>query len=193
MRLTLVTGPSSEPLTATEAKNHLRVDVSDEDAQISSWIVAARKYVEQLTGRALMPQTWDVLFDDFACDQIWLPKAPVSAITHVKYYATNGTLTTLSSDAYLSELPAGDDAGLARIEPIYGTSWPIVQCRMSAVQVRIVCGYANAAAVPDGLKAAMKLLIGHWYANRESVVTGTISTEVQIGVTALIYPFKVIL
>jgi len=41
---------------------------------------------------------------------------------------------------------------------------------VSNVTVRFVSGYGLAAAVPTLLKQAMLLLIGHWYANRESVV-----------------------
>lgn len=38
-----------------------------------------------------------------------------------------------------------------------------------------------------GIWQAMLLLIGHYYSNRESVVTGTIATELPLGVEALLY------
>ncbi|WP_249976081.1 head-tail connector protein [Vreelandella olivaria] len=65
--------------------------------------------------------------------------------------------------------------------------------------------YATASAVPkdasgnpnnphalvldDDISTAMLLLIGHWYANRESVVHGTTS-ELPMGVKALIEPYR---
>lgn len=39
---------------------------------------------------------------------------------------------------------------------------------------------------PD-VEQAILLLVGHWYANREAVVTGTISTEVPLAVDRLLW------
>lgn len=39
----------------------------------------------------------------------------------------------------------------------------------------------------SGIWQAMLLIIGHYYSNRESVVTGTIATELPLGVEALLY------
>lgn len=41
-------------------------------------------------------------------------------------------------------------------------------------------------AMSDDVKHAMLLLIGHWYSNRESVVVGAPSAEVQLGVERLL-------
>ena len=191
MRLTLVSAPATEPLTVAEAKLHLRVDVSDDDALITSLIVAARQHVENFTRRALITQTWDVLMDRFCGDEIVLPKAPVSAVGSIKYYDTSGALQTWSSDEYLTEFPVGPQAGPARITPISGVAFPSTQDRIGAVQIRITAGYGAASAVPDGLKAAMRLLIGHWYGNREAVVTGAIATDLPQAIDSLLWPFKV--
>lgn len=37
---------------------------------------------------------------------------------------------------------------------------------------------------------ACLLLIGHWYANREAVVIGTITAEVPLAVQALLQPYR---
>lgn len=66
--------------------------------------------------------------------------------------------------------------------------------------------YATAGAVPvdsegtvtddhalvlnDDLVTAMLLIIGTWYANRESVVVGSISSELPMGVKALVEPYR---
>ena len=43
-----------------------------------------------------------------------------------------------------------------------------------------------AANVPASIKVAMKLLIGHWYENREASVTGVTNAVVELGVRALL-------
>lgn len=42
---------------------------------------------------------------------------------------------------------------------------------------------------PD-VEQAVLLLVGHWYANREAVVTGTTSTAVPLAVDRLLWPRK---
>ena len=54
----ILTAPTVEPVSLAEAKLHCRVDTTDEDALISALIVAAREYVEQVTGRALITRTY---------------------------------------------------------------------------------------------------------------------------------------
>lgn len=48
----------------------------------------------------------------------------------------------------------------------------------------------HALVLDDDITTAMLLLIGHWYANRESVVVGTITSEVPMAVDALICPYR---
>lgn len=44
--------------------------------------------------------------------------------------------------------------------------------------------------INDAIHAAMLLLIGHWYANRESVVVGLTASELPMAVKALISPYS---
>lgn len=39
----------------------------------------------------------------------------------------------------------------------------------------------------DDVKHAILLLVGHWYSNRESVVVGVASSQVQLGVERLLW------
>lgn len=173
MSVKLIAGPASEPITLAEAKLHLRVDSTDDDTLITGLIVAARQGAEQITGRALMAQTWELALDEFK-DVIRLQKAPLTSITSIKYVDTIGTLQTLGTDAYLLD----DHSEPARIMPAYGTSWPSARRQPNAVLIRFVAGYANAAVVPQELKQWMLLRIGMLYEQRESVAAGVTLTEV---------------
>ena len=59
----LVTAPAAEPLTLAEAKLHLRVDDTADDALIGALITAARQHAEHDTRRALVTQTWKLALD----------------------------------------------------------------------------------------------------------------------------------
>lgn len=43
--------------------------------------------------------------------------------------------------------------------------------------------------ITPALKMAILLLVGHWYTNREAVVTGTIVTTVPLAYESLISPY----
>jgi hypothetical protein len=47
-------------------------------------------------------------------------------------------------------------------------------------------GYSSADLVPPTIKSAILLLVGHYWLHRESVVTGTISQELDQGLNMLL-------
>ncbi len=197
MPLSLVTPPTVEPLSTSEAKDHLRIDITDDDVLIDTLIKASRQYVETYTRRALLDQTWDWKFDGFPCGNPWLvfPLGNVSSVTAVTYVDSAGAPQTWSNTLYQTDLPTGPKALKGRIGPAYAQYYPTTRTdTMNAVTIRFVAGYGSAAtAVPESIKAAMKLLIGHWYHNREAVVVGVGvgSVPVPQSVDALLWPYQV--
>jgi len=43
----------------------------------------------------------------------------------------------------------------------------------------------------DDIRVAMLLMIGHWYANREAVNIGNITSEIPLAVEALLQPHRI--
>lgn len=205
MSLTLVTGPATEPLTLSDAKLHLRVDAPDEDALIDILIRAARETVESYTHRALITQTWDYKLDGFPLGwstidfdtrhvdsgAIWLPNPPLVSVTSVSYVDSNGTTQTWASSNYTVDNPQGPHARMGRIVPAWSIYYPVTRSVPNAVTVRYVAGYGNASAVPSSIKAAMKLLIGNWWLNREAgqIVRGS-ADVLPFGLEMLLWPYK---
>jgi len=166
--LQLITGPSSEPLTAAEAKLHSRITISADDAIVSADIIAARQKAEHITGRALMPQTWTLWLDEFPTRylEIVIPNPPLVSITEVKYIDPDGVLQTWSSAKYKVDVVSEP----GRVVPVYSEVFPDTRIEINAVQVKFVCGYANAAAVPEQIKRWMLIQIANLYENRESII-----------------------
>lgn len=191
MKTVLVTPPNTEPLTLEEVKAHLRVEVPNDDTLIVIYIAAARQWCESFTRRAFMPQTWDVYLDGFPEDEIEIPLSPVASVTYVKYIDGNGVTQTLADGTdYTTSISTGPSAGRTTIEPYFDTSFPTPRDQPDSVWYRYVAGYADAASVPGPIRAAILLLVGHLYANREAVVAGTIASEVPFTIKNLLYPFR---
>ena len=162
MALIRIAAPASEPLTLAEAKLHCRVDGTDEDALITALIVAAREQAEHETGRALITQTWELVHDSFP-DAFVLRKSPIQSVTSLKYLdAATGAEQTLDPADYL--LDKDNEPGY--LVPAYGKAWPATWPVPNAVRCLYVCGYVDAAAVPQAIKQWMLLAIGTMYENR---------------------------
>lgn len=188
MGLSLVTAPALEPVSLAEAKAHCRIDTSDEDALLAGYILAARHHCETYLRRALMTQTWDFLLDTDWPDCIELPKPPLQSVTSITYYDSAGALQTLATDQYRVSIKRNEGA----IEPAYSVTWPTVRDQSDTIVVRFVCGYgSNPGDVPEQIRQAMLLLIGHWYNNRETVNIGNIVNEMPFAADALLFPFRV--
>lgn len=165
MALKLITAATVLAVSLIEAKAHLRVDVSDDDALITAMITTATEAAEQITGRAIMLQTWELTLDAFE-DMLELTRVPVASVTSLIYTDIDGASQTYSSGAYV--LSNYDDFGPAYVVPAYNTEWPATRDQINAVKVRYVAGYANAAAVPESIKSWIKLQVGAMYENREA-------------------------
>ena len=181
----LVTAPASEPLTLTEVKLYLRVDDTTENDLITSLITAARSLVEGHTWMPLISQTWAMQFDKSELNElIWnVNKAPLSSFSSVTYYDSNNNLQTLATTEYETDI-YGSPARF-RLKNV-----PSVYDRMNALQLNFVCGYANAAAVPQPIKQAMLMIIGHLYENRQDVITGTQVNEIPMSSEYLLQPYR---
>lgn len=194
MEWTLTTAPSAEPLATDDtpsakynAKDHLRVDASDDDDLIAQLIVAVRRHAEQVLSRALITQTWTAYYDAFPAE-IELPMPPLQSVTSVKYVDTSGSEQTVSADDYTVDT----DREPGRIVPAYGESWPATRDQINAVYVKYVCGYGDLASdVPDDIVAALKLLLGHYYEHREGVIVGTIASELPSSARVLLAPYRI--
>jgi uncharacterized phiE125 gp8 family phage protein len=185
--LALITAPTLEPLSLSDAKVQCGVaqEVSYHDDALTSWIVAARRKVETDTGRALVNQTWDMSLDcwPLGLEAIYLPKAPLVSVTSVKYYDTAAAEQTLATTYY--KVIAAREPGEIRLK--HAQSWPSLYSEASVITIRFVAGYgATAASVPDGLKAAMKLLIANWFENPSATITGTTQAATEFAYQSLI-------
>jgi uncharacterized phiE125 gp8 family phage protein len=191
MPISVATAATFEPVSLAEARAHLRLDQTTEDAYVELLIAAARERVEQDTHRKLCTQTLDYFCNHFPCSGVLeIPTAPVSAITSVNYTVEGVAETAFSSTYYNTDIVSEP----ARIVLTTSASWPTGTLKtVNAVRVRFVAGYADGSC-PQALRAAMLLLIGHLFENREAVTLGQTavinSKPLEMGYAALVNPWR---
>ncbi|HTT98962.1 MAG TPA: head-tail connector protein [Rhizomicrobium sp.] len=180
MSLQLITPPSVEPVTLDEAKLHLKVDTTDDDALIERLITAARARAEWHTGRAFITQSW-VLWSDCWAELVEIPLPPLQAVTAVNVYAGDGTATTIDASNYTV------DAASQPARVLFGCIPPIALRAINAVSIAFTAGYGDAAGdVPAPVCEAILEIAAELYTHR-----GDGPEEISLSAQALLAPYRV--
>lgn len=184
----IVTPPAAEPLDLAGAKAHARVESGHEDALFSATLIpAARRYVEQACGLALIEQTWRASFDAWDDKGLKLRPHPVSALVSVKVF--DGT-SLATQDLAGFQLVTGRPARLFGAD---NSSPAQPQRRRAGIEATFKAGFGVAAsAVPQDLLLAMKQLCAHWYENREPTAVSqnlAVVGAIKHQVDALLKPY----
>ena len=190
--LRVSTPPAVEPVTLAEAKSHLRVDSTADDAYISTLVTAAREWVEQYLDRALIRQQLVMTLESFpvADDEIVLPRPPMategaSTAVSVAYTLASGATATLSTSQYRVDRHRTP----GEVQTLYGATWPADRMEdENSVTVTWWAGYgASGSSEPAAIRHAILMLVGHWYESRQAVIaTGAVPQEVPYGVQSLL-------
>lgn len=177
-----------------DAKKHLRVVGTNDDVYIEALTEAATAWLagpDGWLGRSIGTQTLEMQAPYFEADcngVIALPFGPLIDIVLVKYLDTSGVETVLDPSKYVL-----DEAG---IRSVYGEIWPSVRPQSDAVKIQYRAGYGVAPnydtdKIPRPIWAAILMLVGHWYENRETVVVGVTTTELPFAAEALLSVYRV--
>ncbi len=171
----LITPPLVEPVTLVEAKAHLRVTHADDDDYIGKLIAAARRQVEMRTGLRLMSQVWRVFFDAWPENGVLcLPLSPLISVNELKILDADDVSVTVDPAHYVV------DVATSRLALRPGRSVPRVSRTLGGVQLLVTAGFgASAANVPQELKQAVLLIVGHWFAHRGDTEMQSLPLSVQ--------------
>lgn len=169
----LVSGPTEGPVPLSEAKEHLRVDHSHEDALIQAMLDAAVSHIDGINGtlgRALMAQTWSQEYAGFSGDMV-LPFGPVQSVNSVSYDGQTFEDYRLLNDGRGPFLRVNS-----------GSSWPSTS---EPVTIEFVAGFAD---FPASIRAAILLHVGTLYEHRTTMLDGV---KPSTAYDALLSPYRV--
>jgi uncharacterized phiE125 gp8 family phage protein len=198
----ILTPPVGEPISLGRIKIQIRMEAAftDEDEYLSELICAARERAESLTNRCFLTQTvrqyrnhlpgchipsiFDHRHERHHRHRKWeLARSPVQEIVQVQYIDVNAATQTLPTSFYNSDLVLEPGT----IYPAPCTIMPLTQFGVpNTAWVDYVVGYSDDdSKVPATLKAAMALMVAHWYTNREPVAQAGLA-EIPMTATDLL-------
>lgn len=189
--------PTEEPVTLDDFRGHGRVDdgLIDDDAQLEEFISAARERVEQVTGAAILTQTWRFRLDAFPdySQPFYLPKSPLQSITSIQYIDLNGATQTLAASTYKVNADTDPATWPNRVALAYGQSWPSSREEIDAVTITAICGWSTVASVPRAIKQTIKMLALYWYDRRAAAefLQGADIKSIPYSVEALLAEYRV--
>lgn len=183
----IVIEPPLPVVSVEEARRHLRVEHSEDDALIEGLIAAATAWLDgpdSWLGRAIGGQVLEWRLDSWPCrDGFTLPYPPEVEVISVVYID-----------------PEGDEQTWPFPTPLYWDDLPAVRGRPGDIRIRYRAGYGafdtadppvwtNAAPAP--IKVAIMMLVAQWYENREAAVVGATPEDMPNSVKALVNPYRV--
>jgi len=181
----ITTQPTTEPVTVAEAAQQCRLTASDLaadtnlTAELQRLIVAARKYAEGVVGKSLAEKTVTAVCDSFpAGNVIELPVSTIKTLTSLSYKNEAGASTDITNRVIVDDFIFPSRLILKSSE-----NWP-TETLYEVNPITIV--YVTADTTTGNIKAAMLLMIAHWFDNRAEVVTGQESFSIPFGAEALL-------
>lgn len=175
---TITSSPASEPITAEQAADHVRIDSTDDLAYVRDLVSVAREYFDSMTGRSsaqisylLTASKWSDLFDKTPSasnratprDLCAIPlfRTPLISVESVKYYAPDAdALTTMSASDY--RVATATEPGIVQLKE----APPETADRVDAIQIAFTAG---SDCTPAMSKHAIKMLVAHFYEQRTPV------------------------
>ena len=201
MRAKVIAHPTGRLLSLDTCREHLEVVPIDgdsdneshpDDALILGMLDAAVAHAEQFTGLSILVRTWEAALDEFPADGFELPRPPF--IELVSFSAVNDSDGELDPSTYVV-----DDYGTPE-QPVVlrpAAAWPSVIKAPNTIKVRFRSGFqseedpdSDAPPLPRSLRAAILLLLGHLYENREDSAEKALAS-IPNGAEALMRPLRV--
>lgn len=187
------TDPIIEPVTTDQLDVYLRGDgvlALEEGDLLRALISSAREYVEEVTHRALISQSYTLVMDSWpsvrntdlgwwdgvregsisagAQRHVELPIGPLISVASVVTYSDDNTSTVFDASNYFLDTNATPGQVILNT----GAVWPLSTRSRNGVEITYVAGYGDTPLdVPSPLRQAVKMIAAHWYENREFVKT----------------------
>jgi len=180
---------SSMVVPILSLKNHVAVDADESyyNDMLTEIHDAAVEYIESKSRLVFRQSTYSITYDSLPDnrDPLYIPLWPVVSVSSVSYKDVDGATQTIA----LGDLQVELQSQPAAIYPLADEHWPMSQSG-SQRAVTVVATVGALSQVPAMAKHAIKLLVAHWFRNREAVLVGTVSNDMEKALDALLVQFR---
>jgi len=180
--LQIVTEPAREPITAIEAREHLRLDDDVDNVQVMAYVMAARQWAENYTGKVFITRTMRQYFDStpplvnflnegtftahqnlYQRDSIELSVGPLISVDSVKYYDDADAESTWADSNYFVDTVSD----VPQIVLRDGGNFPTDLRAANGLEVNFTAGYGSSPShVPEPIRTAMLQYMTFLYEHR---------------------------
>ncbi|GAA0548107.1 putative phiE125 gp8 family phage protein [Rhizomicrobium palustre] len=156
MSLSLSSPPVGEPVTLVEAKAHLKLDTSDDDALLGTLITAARARAEWHTGRAFLSQSWVLRLDNWP-EMVEIPLPPLQSVQSLACITADGIRTLCDPASYRVDTASVPGR-------VFLPKKPNNLRKQDCLELAFAAGYGD--TVPAALKEAILQIVTDLYTHR---------------------------
>jgi hypothetical protein len=210
--VTQTTPPAAQPVTLAQAKSHLRITWTNDDAYVTTLIAASSQYCQVLAKRTFVNTGYTMVDDAFPFTmgssnrqirQFYGQFQGGQGAVYPGVLALNSGIITfprapvvsVQSVVYLDAngvtqtwSPSNyvvTPGAPGRMSPTFGTIWPVTLPVIGAVSIQFTAGYGpDGTTVVESDQQAVLMYLGHLWENREAV--GVAMSECPMGVVALL-------
>tara|TARA_R110000787_G_scaffold56398_2_gene129667 strand:- start:134 stop:712 length:579 start_codon:yes stop_codon:yes gene_type:complete len=169
-------------VSVCDLQGQVSLDDSSYDDLLEAYELSARQYIETQTGRILTLVSYTLYMNTFPDLEFYFPNGPVITIDSIEY---------LVSDVWTTVPAATYKLGRGNLMPQdlklkVSQSWPTdVDAEEESIRINYTVGAVNQLA-----NQAIKLMVAHWFENREAVVVGMAVNELPMAVQSIIRSLK---
>lgn len=178
----LISRVSSSVLSLEEAKSHLRILGTAQDTLVSTCLNAAVQWAETRTERVLSQTTYQLRIEPMDGTLV-LPFPDFKEITKIETIS-GGT----KAEVYNAEGPVGTLSDYVEVDDFPNPAeLTFTTANLDEdVDYLLLTLTFQMTVIPEDLKAAIKLLLGHLFQNSSEVVTGTIASQMPLGAETIL-------
>ena len=208
MHVVDISKPDILPVLLEEMKDHLRIDGSDEDASLGSFVSVAVQLIEQRYDLAIIGRTAHVFLDRWdtparSRDYWWhgiaegsvqslfsagkfasLPVRPLSDVSLIETLSASGNWKQWPAANY--SVVQGLEGGINRKA---GNNWPQPEMAKGGIRLTVTYGFCTDwNGVPAPLRQAVLMLAAFLYTNRGTGLTEDVF--MASGVRPMLAPYE---
>lgn len=184
------------PMSLTDVKRRINVEHNEDNGLIEGYLATAVAHLDGdrgWLGRAVITQKWKLTLVAFpgSCGRIMLPLPPLISVDAVAYTDTDGEVQALTAGTDYTVINQGGAASY--IIPAFGKVWPTSRIYPDAVSVSFTAGYGDDPINMEwfAIAAAIGLMVGDLYANKETVADGLTEIPMSMTVQNLLEPLRI--